>query len=84
MVCDSRILQLCSKLLKRSFPEAIPGSSFFPAFCDYHRNDPDCRIFLLGAMDDVARKAMERINQRMGRQMVVGALSPSYGFENNP
>ncbi len=84
VVCDSRILQLCSKLLKRSFPEAIPGSSFFPAFCDYHRNDPDCRIFLLGAMDDVARKAMERINQRMGRQMVVGALSPSYGFENNP
>lgn len=83
VVCDSRILQLCSKLLKRSFPEAIPGSSFFPAFCDYHRNDPDCRIFLLGAMDGVARKAMERINQRMGRQMVVGALSPSYGFENN-
>jgi len=84
VVCDSRILQLCSKLLKRSFPEAIPGSSFFPAFCDYHRNDPDCRIFLLGAMDGVARKAMECINQRMGRQMVVGALSPSYGFENNP
>lgn len=29
VVCDSKILWLCSKVLKRSFPEPIPGSSFF-------------------------------------------------------
>jgi len=34
-------------------------------------------------MEGVAQKAMERINQKMGRQMVVGAYSPSYGFEKN-
>lgn len=84
VVCDSRILYFCSKLLPRSLPEAIPGSSFFTAFYQYHANNPDCRIFLLGAMDGVALKAMERINASVGRQIVVDALSPSYGFERKP
>lgn len=83
VVCDSRVLQLCSRLLPKSFPEVIPGSSFFPAFCDYHRHNADCRIFLLGAREGVAHKAMDNINKRMGRQLVVGAHSPSFGFENN-
>lgn len=83
VVCDSRILYFCSKLLKRSLPETIPGSSFFPAFYRYHRNNPDCRIFLLGAAPGVAIRAMERINVDMGRRIVVGAHSPSYGFEKN-
>ena len=80
-VCDSKILYLCSRLLGNPLPEAIPGSSFFPAFCDYHKDDLNCRIFLLGAMEGVAKKAMERINSRIGRSLVVGAYSPSYGFE---
>ena len=82
-VCDSKILYLCSKLLKSPLPEAIPGSSFFPAFYEYRKNDDNCKIFLLGAMDGVAQKAMERINNKVGRRMVVGAYSPSYGFEKN-
>ncbi len=81
VVCDSRILYFLSKLLKKSFPEAIPGSSFFTAFYEYHKDDPDCRIFLLGAREGIAKKAMERINERMGREIVVGAHSPSFGFE---
>ena len=54
VVCDSKILYLCSKFLKKSIPEAIPGSSFFPAFYEYHKENENCRIFLLGAMDGVA------------------------------
>lgn len=81
VVCDSKILYLASKLLKKSLPEAIPGSSFFTAFYQYHKDNPDCKIFLLGAMDGVAQKAMEKINHQIGRQIVVGAMSPSYGFE---
>lgn len=80
-VCDSKILYLCSKISGKPLPEAIPGSSFFPAYYEYHKNDENCKIFLLGAMDGVAQKAMERINNKVGRQMVVGAYSPSYGFE---
>lgn len=81
VICDSRILYLLSKLLKHPLPEAIPGSSFFTSYYMHHKDDPNCRIFLLGAMDGVAQKAMERINERVGRQIVVGAYSPSYGFE---
>lgn len=81
VVCDSKILYLLSKLLKHPLPEVIPGSSFFTSYYMYHKDDLDCRIFLLGAMDGVAQKAMERINGKVGRQIIVGAYSPSYGFE---
>lgn len=81
IICDSKILYLFSKFLKYPLSEAIPGSSFFTAFYEYHKNDPNCRIFLLGAAEGVAVKAMERINNKVGRNIVVGAHSPSYGFE---
>lgn len=81
VVCDSKILYLCSKLLKYPLPEAIPGSSFFTAFYNYHKNNPNCKIFLLGAKDGVAETAMNKINEKAGREIIVGAMSPSYGFE---
>lgn len=81
VVCDSKILLLCSKLLRSPLREAIPGSGFFPHFYMYHKDDEDCKIFLLGAMEGVAKKAMENINRKVGREIVVGAYSPSYGFE---
>ena len=70
VVCDSKILYLCSKLTKHPLKTYIPGSSFFPMFCDYHKDDEDCKIFLLGAMDGVALKAQERINKRIGRNII--------------
>lgn len=84
VVCDSKILYILSKLLKNPLPEAIPGSSFFTAFYEYHKDDPNCKIFLLGAAEGIAVKAMERINQKVGRNIIVGAHSPSYGFEKKP
>lgn len=83
VVCDSRIVQMLSRLLPRRFPEAIPGSSFFTAYYQYHAQDPSCRIFLLGAAPGVAHAARRRINQAVGREIVVGAHSPSYGFERH-
>lgn len=83
VVCDSKILYLMSKLLKEPLPEAIPGSSFFTAYYMYHKNDRNCKIFLLGAAEGIAEKAMKNINEKVGRQIVVGAHSPSYGFEKN-
>lgn len=84
VICDSKILYLFSKLLGTPLPEAIPGSSFFTAYYNFHKDDENCKIFLLGAMDNVAQKAMDRINQKVGRRIVVGSYSPSYGFEKNP
>ena len=83
VVCDSQILHRLSKFLPRPLPEAIPGSSFFTDYYRYHRDDPGCRIFLLGAAEGVANKAREEINRDVGREIVVGAHSPSYGFEKN-
>lgn len=82
-VCDSKILYLLSKLLKRPLPEAIPGSSFFTSYYMYHKDDHDCRIFLLGAKEGIAAKAMQRINEKVERRIVVGAHSPSFGFEKD-
>lgn len=84
VICDSRLLYLFAKLLPNPLPQAIPGSSFFPAFYMHYKDNPDCRIFLLGGMGDVAQRAMDNINRSVGRPIVVGAFSPSYGFEKNP
>ncbi len=83
VVCDSRILQLFSKALKSKIPEAIPGSSFFTAFYHYHKEDAGCKIFLLGAGPGIALKAQQEINRSIGREIVIGAHSPSFGFEKN-
>lgn len=83
VVCDSKILYLLSKMLKHPLPMAIPGSSFFTSFYEYHKDDENCKIFLLGAKEGIAKKAMDRINERVGRRIVVGAHSPSFGFEKN-
>lgn len=83
VVCDSKILYFCSRLTGHPLKEVISGSSFFPRFCRWHRDDEDCRIFLLGAKEGVAQRAMELINGRIGREIIVGAYSPSFGFEKN-
>jgi exopolysaccharide biosynthesis WecB/TagA/CpsF family protein len=84
VVCDSKIVYLASKFLGRPLPEAIPGSGFFPHFYMYHKEDEHCKIFLLGGLDGVAQKAQKNINEKVGRGMVVGAYSPSFGFEKKP
>lgn len=80
VVCDSVVLHRFSRLLKHKIIESIPGSTLFRDFCDFHRDDKDCRLFILGGKKGVAQKAMERINARIGRRMVVGACSPSFHF----
>lgn len=83
-VCDSKIVLLASRFRGHKLEEAIPGSSFFPQYCDYHAKDENCKIFLLGAKEGVAEKAMDNINKRIGRNIIVGAHSPSFGFERHP
>lgn len=83
IVCDSKILRACSFLLKDRIPETIQGSSLLKDFYMYHKDNADVKIFLLGAAEGVAEKAMRCINERAGRRAVVGAHSPSFGFEKN-
>ena len=84
VVCDSKVILFCSRLTSTPIKETISGSTFFRSFYQYHRDNPDCRIFLLGSLDNVAEKAKERINNKVGRDIIVGALSPSMGFDKKP
>jgi exopolysaccharide biosynthesis WecB/TagA/CpsF family protein len=82
-LCDSKILFFISRFLGTPIKEKISGSDLFPAFYQYHKNNEDIKIFLLGAREGVALKAQEKINAQVGRTMIVGAHSPSFGFEKN-
>ena len=82
-VCDSRIVMLSARLRGVRLKETIPGSSFFPQYCDYHAKDENVKIFLLGAIEGVGLKAQERINKRIGREIIVGTYSPPFGFEKD-
>jgi exopolysaccharide biosynthesis WecB/TagA/CpsF family protein len=83
VVCDSKIMALGLRFLKTPIKEVIPGSSFFTDYYLYHKDNEQINFFLLGAAEGVAEKAMHNINARVGREIVVGAHSPSFGFEKN-
>ncbi|MEM9567946.1 MAG: WecB/TagA/CpsF family glycosyltransferase, partial [Cyanobacteria bacterium P01_E01_bin.34] len=78
---DSQILKFTSQLLGRPIREKISGSDLLPAYIHHYRNDPEVKLFLLGAAEGVADAVRHHINQLYGREMVVDVYSPSYGFE---
>ena len=82
-ICDSRVLLLMSRVLRTPLKEAIPGSSFFPMYCDYHAKDDNIKIFLLGAKEGVGEIAKKNINTRIGREIIVDTYSPPFGFEKD-
>ena len=82
-ICDSRVLLLISRILRTPLKEAIPGSSFFPMYCDYHAKDENIKIFLLGAKEGVGEVAKKNINTRIGREIIVDTYSPPFGFEKD-
>lgn len=83
-VCDSHYLYFSSFLIGKPLPETISGADFFTKYYMYHKDDPDCKIFLLGAKEGVAVTAMKKINEKVGRNIIIGGHSPSYGFEKKP
>ncbi|MEM7795394.1 MAG: WecB/TagA/CpsF family glycosyltransferase [Cyanobacteria bacterium P01_C01_bin.118] len=82
-VCDSQILMYASKLLGKPLKEKISGSDLLPLFCNYHQHNEGITIFLLGGAKGVAKQAQANINDRVGREMVIAAHSPSFGFEKD-
>lgn len=82
-ICDSQIVLYASKFLGSPLRAKISGSDLFPVFCDHHKHNERIKIFLLGGAEGVAKRAQERINAKIGRQIIVAAHSPSFGFEKN-
>ena len=82
-VCDSKIVQLASRFLGTPIQEKISGSDLFPAFYEHNKDNENIKIFLLGAQEGVAKTAQEKINQKVGRNIIVDCYSPPFGFEND-
>ncbi|MCY7278802.1 MAG: WecB/TagA/CpsF family glycosyltransferase, partial [Phormidesmis sp. CAN_BIN44] len=61
----------------------ISGSDLFPAFYTYYKHNEDVKIFLLGSEQKVAKTAQQKINAKVGRDIIVAAHSPTFGFEKN-
>jgi exopolysaccharide biosynthesis WecB/TagA/CpsF family protein len=83
-VCDSKILMYAAQFLGTPICDKISGSDLLPWFCDHHRDNPDVKIYMLGAAPGIAKLAQHNINERIGREIVVEAHSPTYGFEKDP
>ena len=83
IVCDSKILIYASKFLGIPIQEKISGSDLFPAFYNYYKNDENITIFLLGGLGKTAKLAQQKINSRVGRNIIVETYSPPFGFEND-
>ncbi|WP_420453403.1 WecB/TagA/CpsF family glycosyltransferase [Ilumatobacter sp.] len=84
VTCDSQILAFAARLLGTPVRERVSGSDYFPRFYERYADDPTVRIFLCGAKPGVADRARDRINAKVGREIVVGTDSPAFGFEDDP
>lgn len=83
-VCDSQILMYASKFLGTPIKAKISGSDLFPTFCEHHRHNPNIKIFLMGGASGIPQQAQININHRIGRDIIVDAYSPPFGFEKDP
>lgn len=80
VTCDSQILYWAARILGTPLRERVSGSDYFPLFYARYADDPSVTIYLLGAMGDIAVRAQEEINRKVGREMVVGTHSPQPGW----
>lgn len=83
IVCDSKILMYVSNFLGTPIQEKISGSDLFPAFYTYYKNDDRIKIFLLGGLGETAKQAQQKINSKVGRNIIIETYSPPFGFEND-
>lgn len=84
ITCDSQILTIAARWLGTPLKERVSGSDYFPRFYMRYRDDPDVRVFICGGAPGVADLARQKVNAKVGREMVVGTNSPSPRFDRSP
>jgi exopolysaccharide biosynthesis WecB/TagA/CpsF family protein len=84
ITCDSQILTLAARLLGTPFKERVSGSDYFPRFYLRYKDDPSMRVFICGGAPGVAEIARQKVNAKVGREMVVGTNAPSKDYERRP
>ncbi len=86
IVCDSRIIQLASKILfsNDAIVEQIAGSDLFPAYCIHHKDNTDnVKVFLLGGTEASVKIAQDNINEKAAANIIVAGYSPPFGFDKS-
>jgi exopolysaccharide biosynthesis WecB/TagA/CpsF family protein len=84
VTCDSQILFSATRMLGTPLRERVSGSDFFPRFYLKYKDDPGVTVFLCGGGPGVAEAARRKVNEKVGREMVVGADSPPFDYDRNP
>lgn len=83
ILCDGKPLIWLSKWYGNPIKEKISGSDLFPLLCQ-RAAKKGYKMFFLGAAEGVAAKAAKNLMARYPGLDVVGAYSPSFGFEQDP
>lgn len=84
ITCDSQIMYFATKFLGTPVRERVSGSDYFPKFYMHHKDNPDITVFLCGGKPGIAAMAMENVNAKVGREMIVGVDAPDFNFDTNP
>lgn len=84
ITCDSQILYFATKFLGTPVCQRISGSDFFPKYYMHHKDNQDVRIFICGGKPGIAEIARDRINAKVGREIIVGVNAPEPGFDKTP
>jgi N-acetylglucosaminyldiphosphoundecaprenol N-acetyl-beta-D-mannosaminyltransferase len=75
ILCDSMPLLLASQRLGSPLPELVSGFDLVPSLLRAAEEN-GWRVFLLGAQEEVARRALDRLRAQYPKLIVAGHLSP--------
>lgn len=81
VTCDSQIMYFATRFLGTPVQERVSGSDYFPKFYMHHKDNPDVTVFLCGGKPGIAELASKRINDKVGRRIIVGTDAPPFDFE---
>jgi len=84
VTCDSQILVVAARLLGTPLRERVSGSDYFPRFYMRYKDDSTMTVFICGGGPGIAEAARRKVNAKVGREMIVGANSPSLDFDRRP
>jgi N-acetylglucosaminyldiphosphoundecaprenol N-acetyl-beta-D-mannosaminyltransferase len=84
VTCDSQILTVAARLLGTPLKQRVSGSDYFPRFYQRFKDDHSVRVYICGGAPYVAEAARDKVNQKVGRRMIVGVNAPSRDFETSP
>lgn len=79
---DGVPLLWAARFLGTPFKEKISGADLFPEICRL-AEEKEYKIFLLGGLENVARKAAMVLRKRYPQIKIVGTYTPPFGFEND-